>query len=265
MADFLMRDPEDGVIKRVKTEYSGPVPEFAIEKFNLAFLHENAGSGFYPCKDAMDVYQDGIIQLEKRARRMPVLTRAKSETYWKRTVDGILRAWCVRNIKPMRERYREYEKLYRGKKGAVGVDSFDVDNWDPTELGCSPAMARSSRIDDRSEREELGELADEHETGDETPRIASMYEYAEMLRSPRRNPYREIVAKRMLAAVRAAMLRGFGPEAEPALKAFDAYIDLDGNLFAVANTLEIPKSTFYRRWLGYIAMARVAWENLVVR
>ena len=248
---------ESKTLEKVRTPYSGIIPGKAVTAFSYRFLKEYKEGRFYPHPDPLELYQEGLMRLTQCAQNLPVLKTATPETYLNKAGYLILLGLHNKEVAPLREDYRAVEALFRKKEtaqeAAKSVDAFDEENWDPIEsLPVSTAMQEVKKLAE-AEADNVAENAAQ----------TTLADFGEKLESEECDAYlyRWLRAKKKVQQVKQQLQLTLKDQAEPILKAFDAYIDCNGNLFAAAHTLNIPKSTFYRKWEKYLFVTKKVWEK----
>ena len=241
------KNPETAEIEKIETEYDGALSAKVIKTFNRVFLKQAANGRFYPC-DAMDCYHDVWLELNRKAERMEAGNTEGGDTYMIRCMLRMLLNWQRRKVRPQREQHRQRQRLETGKFGARGVDDFDVDNWNPVEEEPwikRPGEWRESETEETRDiiREKGEELAADDDTTD-------------------RFIDHEQRSREKLGRL-CEMLLKHGAEGAKIVRAFRLYVEFSGNLFAVANNMKIPKSSFYRRWERWLKFSKKIWEKRV--
>jgi len=229
------RSSESNKIEIAEVAYEGPLEAKTMRRVNRLFL-EKAGSGYFYPLEPMDAYGDVWLALEQRAAALPELAKATRDTYLNAVARIQFLNWFKRKVEPMRKTYRQVEDQHFGKKGAVGVDDFDADNYDPTQGNPSAALRKACKHkgieDDIDDREDF-----------------SLQRQGEALPDEHDYDARRIRAHEALEELYAHL-------PTETVRALRAYVHADGNLFAAARIAHTPKSTYYRRWPGYLAQAR---------
>ena len=291
------RNQESGEIEQIETEYEGALSLKVIRTFNRVFLKQAANGRYYPC-DPMDCYQEVWAELcrkaetekmkndELRMKNGGIVNHPSSfilhpscstDTYLNHCMLRMLMKWQNRKVKPVREQYRQLQKLEAGPVGAKGVDDFDVDNWNPVDdvvgfafhreptavggttalpMGANPAVGGTTALpkewvggDSQAPRDVVREKGEEIAADLDTPDKFIDYEAR---------------ARRILGEICEALISNSNSNSNSNLliiRAFRLYVEYDGNLFAIANTMKIPKSSFYRKWEGWLKTAKKVWEN----
>ena len=229
------RNCESGKLAITEVVYDGRLEAKTMRRVNKLFL-EKAASGYFFPLEPMDAYHDVWLELERKAENLPELAKASPHTYLSGVARLLMLNWFKRKVEPVRKTYRKVEDKHFGKKGAVGIDDFDIDNYDGTEDAPSVRMAKST---DRGENERLYE-----------PEDMSAASHGERLRGnvTLGDPDEKwrVAVRKLLAAIKN----------EEVVRAFRAYIAANGNFPEAAHLAGIPKTTFYRKWPAYLTLAK---------
>jgi len=236
----ICRNHQTENLETVPCSYDGALDAKTMEMVNGLFL-EKAGSGYFYPLDPMDAYHDVWAELERKAANLPALKKASPHTYLSSVARLMFLNWFKRHVEPARRMYRQVEDTHCGDKGAIGVDDFDIDNYDATDEAPSSRMAAAT---DRGEGEHLCDEDD-----------LSATSLGELLTATLRSSAQDRHTHETLETIFASLPGNV-------VKAFRAYIAANGCFAEAAHIARIPRTTFYRRWPAWIAAARRAAEAL---
>jgi len=240
------RNGESGKLEITDVGYDGLLEAKTMRRVNKLFL-EKAGSGYFYPLEPLDAYHDVWLELERKAAHLPELTKATPHTYLSGVARLLFLNWFKRKVEPARQMYRQVEDRHYGKKGAVGIDDFDIDNYDGTEATPSSRMTAST---DRGENERLYEQDD-----------LSAHGLGEHLSGDTATHMRQANAARQLEELYATLENA---AETTCVRAFRAYVAANGNFPEAAVLAGIPKTTYYRKWPAWITAAREAGERTIL-
>ena len=153
-APFLCRT-KDGDLEIVMGKYSGAIPEKVIRRFTR-HVKKLADRGMFFPADPLDIYQQAFMELERRARNLPLDVRSPEDYLLAASRIIVLKARKQITAK-MREEYRQAEGVQRpvelcGSSCDQELDAscsdderFSYDANDLAEMLVAPPDARICR------------------------------------------------------------------------------------------------------------------------
>lgn len=257
-AMFLIRNPKTGDVEKIRAAYRGNVDAKVYERVGKRFLKLDAGGYFWPL-DGMDAYGEAIEQIEKMQKRLErgevVLDTASPVTYLVNVGARSLLHFHQRQVAPVRETHRAVERHTSGR-GAVGEDSFDIDNYDGTQDAPDKAMCDA-----------CGDVCEESLPAGSALTAQQLVEQLPGLPTRReRRDQAQVLLREICSALIEDGVGGVcakaGVEPMRIVKAFCAYILEDGNFPKAAKRAKIGINRFYAEWPRWIAIARTVGENI---
>ena len=279
------RHPGSRMIEVKEVAYDGPIPRKVMVRFNKIFLKQAANGYFFPL-DEMDAYQDIWLALSRKAASLReegqrskgkgqtmednhhCLTsdlnlgpKASAATYLTSCAKIMLMNWQKRKVTPEREMFRQIEDKHLGEHGAVGIDDFDADNWNPVddEWCVGESFSRVEREKGRiySRVERIDGLVGRDDPIAPLDGEMTAWSLGEELEYEM--PERQIDARKKLGAILAALGELESDFAQEAIAGFVAYVRANGDQCAAARLMGISKSGYYEKMKLWRALAlRVA-------
>ncbi len=230
----LYRHPSTGLLEPIESRYEGPLSPKVWKRINREFLKLDAAGYFFPM-ESLDAYSEAIREVERTAERIAkreiVLETSSAETYLASTAKIAFHHFHLRVVSPMRDEYRRVEKKVLEKEERDSIKEAK-NAAEGADVGAATFAAAC----------ETGENA-------EPPQPMTAQQLAEALPGEPNAETRRREAAFMLEEI-------FAKLQNDAVIAFRAYIAAEGNMLVAARGAKMSKSDFYRKWPGYLAMAR---------